>query len=326
MKKGLIVFLVVLLLGSFVWASGTNEVADNTKLIENYPNKVIDVYVGHGAGGGTDTFVRTITNLMAKDLGATFNVINQPGGSGVVAMKSAMQKKADGYTLIGDSAYNVTTAAKSNPYGLDKVIPICRIQSDIYAIQVAKGTFTTVEELIAHAKANPNTLKFGAVGSLGMDEITARRFMQAAGIEMRYIPEEGAGNMHSDLLGGHIDVMLEELGPVISYVKNGDYIPLVFFSEERLKDYPNVPTTVEMGWDLTDGIERYFMISADAPQEIINLLEASAKKAMEDPGYKAYAKKSYLDLRNGWMGSTDFTNKLKKDIEKYQQILKDLNN
>ena len=326
MKKGLIWFFMILLVGSLAWANGSTEEIDTGKLVENYPNKVIDVYVGHGAGGGTDTFVRTITNLMAKDLNATFNVINQPGGSGVVAMKSAMQKKADGYTLIGDSAYNVTTAAKSNSYGLDEVIPICRIQSDIYAIQVAKGTFSSIEELITYAKAHPNELKFGAVGSLGMDEISARRFMQAADIEMRYIPEEGAGNMHSDLLGGHIDVMLEELGPVISYVKNGDYLPLVFFAEERLKDYPNIPTTVEMGWDLTDGIERYFMINADTPQEIIDLLEASAKKAMEDPGYKAYANKSYLDLRNGWMGSADFTKKLKNEIVKYQQILEELNN
>jgi len=322
MRKALVLICLFVGLGFTVFGAGTTEAVDP---VADYPNKIIDVFVGHGAGGGTDNFVRTVTNLMAKDLGANFNVINQPGGSGVVAMKSAMQKKADGYTLIGDSAYNVTTAAGSNPYGLDQVIPICRIQSDIYALQVKKGSYASIDDLVAKAKQNPNTLKIGAVGSLGMDEISARRFMQAAGVQMRYIPEEGAGTMHSDLLGGHIDVMLEEVGPVVSYIQNGDFVPLVFFAEKRLEAYPNVPTTVEKGWDLTDGIERYFMIRADAPKEIVALLEASAKKAMESPEYKEYAKRSFLDLRDGWMGSEDFTAKLRNEIEKYKEILASLN-
>jgi putative tricarboxylic transport membrane protein len=322
MKKALVLVCLFVGLGITLFGAGTTEAVDP---IADYPNKIIDVYVGHGAGGGTDNFVRTVTNLMAKDLGANFNVINQPGGSGVVAMKSAMQKKADGYTLIGDSAYNVTTAAGSNPYGLDQVIPICRIQSDIYALQVKKGSYASIDDLVAKAKKNPNTLKIGAVGSLGMDEISARRFLQAAGVQMRYIPEEGAGTMHSDLLGGHIDVMLEEVGPVVSYIQNGDFVPLVFFAEKRLEAYPNVPTSVEKGWDLTDGIERYFMIKADAPKEIITLLETSAKRAMESPEYKEYAKRSFLDLRDGWMGSEDFTAKLRNEIEKYKEILASLN-
>ncbi len=322
MKKALLIVCLVIGIGGLVFGAGTTEASDP---VADYPNKIIDVYVGHGAGGGTDNFVRTITNLMAKDLDANFNIINQPGGSGVVAMKTAMQKKADGYTLVGDSAYNVTTAAGTNPYGLDQVIPICRIQSDIYALQVRKGSFSSIDDLVNQAKQNPNTLRIGAVGSLGMDEISARRFMQAAGVEMRYIPEEGAGNMHSDLLGGHIDVMLEEVGPVVSYIENGDFVPLVFFAEDRLEAYPNVPTTVEKGWDLTDGIERYLMISADAPKEIVSLLEASAKKAMESEEYKAYAHKSFLDLRDGWMGSDDFTAKLRNEIGKYKEILSTLN-
>jgi len=303
-------------------SSGNNGNADSA--VDNYPNRPIEVYVGHGPGGGTDNFVRIITGLMAEDLGATFNVINQEGGSGVIAMKNAMQKKPDGYTLIGDSAYAVTTALGTNEYGLDKVKPICRVQSDIYALQVKKGTFNSIEELIEYAKAHPGEVKIAAVGAMGMDEITARRFIKAAGVDMSYVPAEGAGSMHSDLLGGHIDVMLEEIGPVVSYVEQGEIVPLIFFAEERLKDFPDVPTTVEKGWDLTDGIERYLMIHADAPQEIVDLLEASAKRAMETEEYQEYAANSYLNLRDGWMGSEDFTKKLEKDIEIYKEIVAEL--
>ena len=141
---------------------------------------------------------------------------------------------------------------------------------------------------------------------------------------MNYIPAEGAGNMHSDLLGGHIDVILEEVGPTASYIEDGEFVPLVFFADDRLEDFPDVPTTVEKGWDLTDGVERYLMIHADAPQEIVDLLEEAAKNAAETEEYKEYAANSYLDLRGGWMGSEEFTAKLEEDIEIYEQIIAEI--
>ena len=85
-----------------------------------------------------------------------------------------------------------------------------------------------------------------------------------------------------------------------------------------------MPTTVEKGWDLTDGIERYLMIHADAPQEIVDLLEASAKRAMETEEYQEYAANAYLNLRDGWMGSEEFTEKLARDIEIYKEIIAEL--
>ncbi|MEN2769031.1 Bug family tripartite tricarboxylate transporter substrate binding protein [Ornithinibacillus xuwenensis] len=322
-KKSLFVGLIALLL--IVLTACSNSGSKNEEAsTEDYPERDIEVYVGHGPGGGTDTFVRTITNLMAEDLGANFNIINQEGGSGVIAMQNAMQEDADGYTLIGDSAYAVTTAAGTNQFGLDKVKPIARIQSDIYALQVKNGTFESIDELIEYAKAHPGEVNLGAVGTMGIDEITARRFIKEAGVDMNYIPMEGAGNMHSDLLGGHIDVILEEVGPTVSYIEEGEFTPLVFFAEERLEDFSDVPTTVEKGWDLTDGVERYLMIPADAPQEIVDLLEDAAKKAMESEEYQEYAANSYLNLRDGWMGSEDFTKKLEQDIEKYKEIIAEI--
>ncbi|MFD2043559.1 Bug family tripartite tricarboxylate transporter substrate binding protein [Ornithinibacillus salinisoli] len=322
-KNYLLISMTALLLIIMSACSNDTGGTDDTSS-EKYPERDIEVYVGHGPGGGTDTFVRTITELMSEDIDGNFNIINQEGGSGVIAMQNAMKEDADGYTLVGDSAYAVTTAAGTNKFGLDKVKPIARIQSDTYALQVKKGTFESIEELVAYAKENPGEVRIAAVGTMGIDEITARRFIKEAGVDMNYIPAEGAGNMHSDLLGGHIDVILEEVGPTVSYIEEGEFQPLVFFAEERLEDFPDVPTTVENGWDLVDGVERYLMIHADAPQEVVDLLEESAKKAMETEEYKEYAANSYLDLRDGWMGSEDFTKKLEEDIKKYEEILAEI--
>lgn len=310
--------LVVVMLMSACASNSANGSA------ENYPEREIEVYVGHGPGGGTDTFTRTITKEMADILDAEFNIINQEGGSGVIAMKNAMKQPADGYTLIGDSAYAVTTAAGTNKFGLDQVIPIARVQSDTYSLQVKSDRFANIDELISYAEENPGEVKLGAVGTMGIDEITARRFMEESGVEMNYIPMEGAGQMHSDLLGGHIDVILEEVGPTISYIEEGEFKPLVFFADEKLEDFPEVPTTVEKGWDLTDGVERYLMAPADTPDAIVTKLEEAAKEAMETETYKEYAANTYLDLRDGWMGSDEFTEKLKKDIKKYEEIVAEI--
>lgn len=324
MKK--MVSISVLVAGSLgLAACGQGETSGSSEEENNkaasYPEKQVEVYVGHGPGGGTDSFVRTITDKMSENIDGKFNIINQEGGSGVVAMQEAMQQPADGYTLIGDSAYAVTTAAGTNPHGLDEVKPIARVQSDIYALQVASDSFDSVEELVKYAKENPGEVKLGAVGTMGIDEITAQRFMKEAGVEMTYVPMEGAGEMHSDLLGGHIDVILEEVGPTISYIEEGDFKPLVFFAEDRLDDFSEVPTTVENDWDLTDGVERYLMAPADTPQPIVDKLEKSAKEAMETEEYQEYAANAYLDLRDGWMGSEEFEEKLEEDIKKYEEII-----
>lgn len=319
-KKKLMLMTLTMLMTMFI--AGCGEGSDSASVdIDKYPERTIDVYVGHGPGGGTDIFVRTITAEMAKIIGGNFNVINQEGGSGVIAMQNAMQQAADGYTLIGDSAYAVTTAAGTNIYGLDQVIPIARVQSDIYALQVRAGTFESIDELVEYAKANPGELRIGAVGTMGIDEITARRFIKVSGAEMNYIPMEGAGQMHSGLLGGHLDVILEEVGPTVSYIESGEFVPLIFLAEERIPDFPDVPTTVEKGWDLTDGVERYLMAPAETPKEIIQKLEEAVRQAMETDEYKQYAANSYLNLRDGWMGSEDFKKKLEQDIEKYKEII-----
>ncbi|WP_027965294.1 Bug family tripartite tricarboxylate transporter substrate binding protein [Halalkalibacillus halophilus] len=323
MSKSTKIMLSTILLGMILVLGACNG-EDSQADYEDYPEQQIDVYVGHGPGGGTDTFVRTVANLIADDIDADFNVINQEGGSGVVAMQNAMQQPADGYTLIGDSAFAVTTAAGTNEHGIDEVTPIARVQSDTYAIQVRSDRFEDIDELIAYAEENPGELNMGAVGTMGIDEITARRFMNEAGVDMNYIPMEGAGQMHSDILGGHIDLMLEEVGPTISYIEEEEFKPLVFFAEDRIEDFDDVPTTVEKGWDLTDGVERYFLAPADTPQEIIDILEDATQRAMETEEYQEYEENSYLHLRDGWMGSEEFEEKLEQDIENYEEIISEI--
>lgn len=288
----------------------------------DYPTKDIQVFVGHGAGGGTDTFVRQITKLMEKDLGVKFNVINMEGAGGVIAKEKAANEPADGYTIVGGGALPIQVAVGTNKNAhLNVFKAVARVQSDTAALQVKAGTYPSIEAFIEEAKANPGQLRIGGTGVGIIDDIIVRMFKRATGLDVIYVPFEGAGDMHAALLGGHIEAMIEEPGPTLSQIEAGEIEPILFFAEERIDEFPDVPTSVEKGWEITYGVERGFYIRKDTPQEIVDTLEAAVKRAYDSDEYKEYERNAFLHLREGWLSSEEYTEKMKRDIEVFSEII-----
>ena len=285
----------------------------------DYPNRDIEIYVGHGAGGGTDTFARKMAELMEPILGVNINVVNKEGAGGVIAKEAAANQPADGYTLVAISSFPVSTALGTNPAGLDVLTPIARVQADTYTIMTKPDQFASLEDFLAFAEENPGEIRIGGVSTGSMDEINTARFIDATGLDMTYVPFDGTGDATAALLGGHIDAMLEEIGPMIDYVESGEIEPILVFAEERLDDFPDVPTTVENGWELTQGVERGMAVHVDVPDAIKEKLEAAMKEAYDSEEYKEYEKQAYLHLREGWLGSEEYRAKLEEDIELYRE-------
>ena len=311
----------VLTLG-LVGCNGGNSDSANGEI--DYPKRNIEVLVGHGAGGGTDLFVRTVTEQLEKELDVNFNVINQEGGAGVIAAQNAYSADADGYTLIGDAAFPITTAAGTNKHGLDDIVPVARFQNDTYALWVKKDEYETIDQFLEAAKADPKKISIGGTGSLGMDEITVFLFGQETGLDFNFIPMNGSGEMHASIVGGHINAMVDEFGPTKSLYEDGSIVPLIVFSEERIEGFEDVPTTVELGWNLTEGNERGFYVKKGTDQAIINKLEETMKKAYDSDAYKEFEKNNYLHLREGWLNSEDFTKRTEELIAKYTEVMKAL--
>lgn len=309
--------------GGTTESGGSSNEGDDKKT-SGYPERNIEVLVGHGAGGGTDMFARAVTKELEEILGVNINVVNQEGGAGVVAAQNAFNAPSDGYTLIGDAAFSITTAAGTNTHGLEDFTPIARFQADTYALWVKKDQYKSIEDFVKAAKDKAGKITVGGTGSLGMDEMTVFMFGEAAGVDLNFVPMEGSGEMHAGVLGGHLEAMVDEFGPTKSLSDDGSIVPLVVFAEERLEDFPDVPTTVELGWDLTDGNERGFYIKSDTDPEIIKALEEAMKKAYDSEAYQKYEEENYLHLREGWLNSEDFTKRTEELIEKYSVIMKKL--
>jgi len=323
-KKSLLILLSLLLvMGLSLTACGGEQEIGEAE-IENFPTRNIEILVGHGAGGGSDLFARAIAREMEEILGVNIMIINQPGGAGVIAKQNAAVAPADGYTLVVLSSFPYTVAAGTNPADLSVLTPIARVQADTFAIQVRPDRFANLDEFLEAAKANPGQVTIGGTGVMGVDEVHVAMFTHMAGIELNYIPIDGAGIMHTDLLGGHIDAMIEEIGPAWPYIESGDVIPIIIFNEERLVYFPDVPTTVERGWDLTSGVERALAIRIDTPPEIIAILEDAMYRGMQTPTYREYERQQFLHLREGWMSGAEYRIKLEEDIAKFRAILEEI--
>lgn len=335
MKKNLLYVLFALLLSVGLAACGSSETdgggeaadggddgAAAEGAADGYPERDIEILVGHGAGGGTDNFARQVAKQMEEILGVNINVINQEGASGAIAKEMGAKAPADGYTIVATSALPIQVATGINTNNeLNVYNALARFQSDTYALQAKAGTFESIEDFVAQAEANPGTIRIGGTGVGTMDQVVFTLLERETGLDLEFVPFEGAGQMHAAVLGGHIEAMLEEIGPTISSVEGGEIQPLIFFAEERIEDFPEIPTSVENGWDITNGVERGFLIRNEVPQEIIDKLEQVAKEVYDSEEYQQYEENSYLHLREGWLGSADYTEKLRNDIEVFTEIL-----
>ncbi len=290
----------------------------------DYPTRPIEVIVGWGAGGGTDTFARAITQYASGILGQAMPVKNMQGASGAIAGDYVSRQPADGYTLwCMGSNYAVNLALGRTPHQLSEYIPIARIQHDTAMIQVrGDSNFKTIDDLVTYAKKNPTQLKVAGAGAASFDQVVISLWEDAAGIKVNYIPYEKAGAMHSALLGGHIDAMFEELGPVAGLVENGQLRPLMAFSETQIPSMPNVALSVDKGWDITLGNWRGVMVAAGTPKPVVDKLRAAFAKAKDDPGYKKFEADKYLNLRPGYMDADEFRALIDRTVGVYKKALK----
>ncbi|WP_191601161.1 tripartite tricarboxylate transporter substrate binding protein [Marinomonas algicola] len=259
-----------------------------------YPNKDVQGIIQWGAGGSTDTVMRSISPHVEKELGTDLILTNKTGGVGAIATKYVNAKKADGYTLL---------MGAENPQ-MYKILGLSDIDySDMIAINVlARGTpiivanndapFNTMSELIEYTKAHPGEVKFGSTGAGGLTSIVTAMLDSQVKLDYISIPYNGDGPALTALQGGAIDVMPAVLGATIEQIKAGRMKAISLVDVESNKLLPNLaPIT-----DTLPGMKSYlpwgpfFGIFAKkgTPDDAVEKLQAAFQKA-------AY-NKDFIDL------------------------------
>jgi tripartite-type tricarboxylate transporter receptor subunit TctC len=217
-----------------------------------YPSRPIRLIVPFPPAGIADLSGR----LVAEGLRAKFNqsviVENKPGATGVVGLRELLKADADGYTLmvgnIGSLVINYAIDSNAPFDPLRDVVPIAGTAEFATAMVVDKqAPVNSVKEFIAYAKEQPGKLKFGSTGVGALDYLAAALFMKETGTSMVHVPYRGGPLALNDLVGGHIDVIIEVFPVVMEQIRSGLIKGLAVSSPYRLRAIPDVPTFEEAG-------------------------------------------------------------------------------
>ena len=232
---------------------------------QEYPAKVITFYVPFAAGSATDTLARTLGQGITAETKQNVVNDNRPGANGIIATQAFIRMPADGYTvLIGT---NTTHAANEHLY---KKIPYDPVRDFTPVTTLARGgqvmivhprvPAKTVREFITLAKRQPGKLTFGSGSS--SSRVASELFQQLAGLQLVHVPYKSNPMAVSDLVGGHIDMMITDVVTGLPQVQAGRVKALGVSSPQRLPNVPELPTIAEAG---VPGYELTFWFAAYLP-------------------------------------------------------------
>ncbi len=261
--------------------------------LAEYPEKEIQGIIQWGAGGSTDTVMRSVTPLAEAALGGKVVMQNVTGGVGAIALNQVADDDADGYTLL---------MGAENPL-LYKVMGLGdKDYSDFVPINIlARGTpilvagpdapFNTFPEMLAYIDANPKKVKFGSTGPGGLPSVVTAMINAEHPLKVIYVPYDGDGPALTALQGGAIDVMPAVLGAAIEGIKAGKMKPIALFATESSPALPDAPTIVssnpEFGHFLPWGPFFGVFVKKGTPDEAIAKLTEAYKAGAETDDFKA---------------------------------------
>ncbi len=262
---------------------------------EKFPNRPVDIICTWGTGGGADTMARQISSLSQPLLGVALPVSNVPGASGNTGLAQVLNAKPDGYTI----ATYIQDTLMTIPMGLarHKVEDfewIVRTQvADSFLFVRSDSPFRSIQELFKHAHANPGKLRVAATGFGTVDDVTVR-VLEKKGYKMTTVPYPKPGERYAAALGGHTEVLYEQAGDVLQYLRAGQLRPLIIFAERRNPAFPDVPSAKELGLDITLPQFRGLVTRTGAPPERVKALADAFARAMQTPQWKRFADEWYM--------------------------------
>ncbi|HEY9224552.1 MAG TPA: tripartite tricarboxylate transporter substrate binding protein [Variovorax sp.] len=276
-----------------VAAAGTLSMAPFAALAQAaFPSKPITIIVPFSAGGTTDILARVVGQFMSTDLGQPVVIDNRAGAGGNIGGQAAARATADGYTIfmgtVGTHAINQALYKKMPFDPIKDFAPLSRVAM-VPNLLVANPSqpYKNVKELIAYAKANPGKVNFGSSGSGSSIHLSGELFKQMAGVDMQHVPYRGSAPAVSDLLGGQISIMFDNMPSAIAHVKGGKLRALAVTTAKRSPALPDVPTIAESGVPGYEATSWFGLLApAGTPAPVIAKLNASILKALANPEVK----------------------------------------
>lgn len=271
-----------------------------------YPDRPIRLIVPFSAGGSSDVLGRLVAEAIRPILGQPIIVENKPGAGGNIGGDLVAKAKPDGYTLLlaaaGPTVINPHLYKNMTFDPAKDLAPITVIAREHNLMAVHPSVpAETLSGFIEYAKKNPGTLSFGSPGNGSPAQLAGELLKQQAGIQMQHVPYKGSAPAVSDLVAGHIHVMIDNMPALLPQVEAGRLRALAVPSDARAQAMPGVPTFAEAG------VQGYvimawksLMAPAGTPSAVIGKVQAAVAQALQDPELR----KRLTDLGAEPLGST----------------------
>jgi tripartite-type tricarboxylate transporter receptor subunit TctC len=289
---------------------------------QTYPTRPIRLIVPFPPGGGVDIVARLISQKLSESFKTSVVVDNRPGAAGAIGTEIAMKASPDGYTLIAvEGGYAGNAAVYKLPYDpLGDVTPIALIAETGFIVTLHPSVpAKTVADLIAYDHANPGEVHYGSGGTGSINHLVVELFNQLAGTKMTHVPYKGVGPALNDLLGGHIQVIIGGMPPMLPHVKSNRLRGLAVTNAKRSLVAPDLPTVGET----VSGYEamQWFAILGPKglPHEVVMRWNAAVDHIVQLPEMKERMINDGLDPAGG--APERFADVLKRDIAKWQRVV-----
>lgn len=295
-------------------------------LAQAWPTKPVKVVVAFTAGGTTDILARAVGQQLQARLGQSFVIENKPGAGGNTGTETVVRAAADGYTLIvnsvGPIAVNPTLYKKLAYNPLTDLVPVVQI-AEVPNVLVVHPSVPakTVEEFIAHAKANNGKLNYGSTGIGTSSHLSGYILGKRAGIDVVHVPYKGADALR-DLLAGRIQFMFATIPSVKQHIDAGSLRAVAVSSLKRSRSLPEVPTVAERGFP---GFEAGSWFGFFAPKgvapEVVATLNKAVNEIIEAPAFAAQMIKEGADPAGG--SPQDFASFVQREFEKWRVVVRE---
>jgi tripartite-type tricarboxylate transporter receptor subunit TctC len=218
----------------------------------DYPHKNVTLITHSSPGGGSDVFLRELVKHLGPVMGVNFAVENVRGGSGAKAMAHLASAPADGTMLYATTPTYIQTTLLSKPdVGYQDLDPVVNVFYDPQILYTrADAPWKTLKEAIEYAKANSGKANWGAANPASLERISLERLKRIAGVDVPVVSHEGGGDLMINVLNGTLDIGVGEIQEIRAQLESNQIRLLATITDERLADFPDLPTAKEEGYDL----------------------------------------------------------------------------
>jgi tripartite-type tricarboxylate transporter receptor subunit TctC len=287
-----------------------------------YPTKTVQIINPFPPGAVTDIVARILAPKMSAALGQQVVIINKAGGGGAVGIQAVKDAAPDGYTILvtPPPIALIPIINKNSGFTLKDFAPLALATSSPNTTVVkSDAPWKSLEEFLADAKKTPGQLTYGSAGPGTTPHFIGELVKLKTGIDMTHVPLGSESAAATAVLGGHVNIAFLTLGTTRSHIEAGTMRALAVASNRRLKDFPNVPTTVEKGYsELNLKIWVGFFAPAKTPPAAQKRLVAALNDALKDPEAVASIEKAQALIEN--LGPAEFAKFLGEEERKWGEV------